>query len=100
MAMLPVHVRGPLDRLRDRLHAIVDRLPLGRRGEKGEEHEEQGRGFYRLERCAGAFVRSVALPCEVDPHRTSATYRDGVLRVSLPKPEASRARGHRARPRR
>jgi hypothetical protein len=33
MAMLPVHVRGPLDRLWDRLHAVVDRLPLARRSE-------------------------------------------------------------------
>jgi HSP20 family protein len=147
MAMLPSHVRGPLDRLRERLHTVVDRLPRGRRGgeeaaggalarpvfsgpaldveetedevlvraelpglrpgdftvealgdrltirgEKGEEREERGRGFYRLERRAGAFVRSVALPCEVDPDRTRATYRDGVLRVSLPKTEAAKAR--------
>ena len=67
-----------------------DRLII--RGEKGEEREERGRGFHRMERRYGSFVRSVALPCEVDPDRVTARYHDGVLRVTMPKTEASKAR--------
>lgn len=67
------------------------------RGEKSEEREEQGRGFYRRERRAGAFVRSVALPCEVDPDGATAHYQDGVLRLSLPKTERAKARQVRIR---
>lgn len=73
--------------------ATQDRLII--RGEKGEEREERGHGFHRMERRYGSFIRTVALPCEVDPDRVTARYRDGVLRVTLPKTEASKA--HRIR---
>lgn len=72
------------------VEATADRLVV--RGEKGEEREDRGRGFHRLERHYGSFVRSIALPCEVNPDATAARYLDGVLRVTLPKTEASKAR--------
>ncbi len=65
------------------------------RGQKGEEREERGRGFHRMERRYGSFVRSVALPCDVDPDRATAHYRDGVLVTTLPKTAASKP--HRIR---
>ena len=86
-------VRAELPGLRPEDFAVettADRLIL--RGEKGEEREERGRGFHRLERRYGAFLRSVALPCEIDRDRATASYRDGVLRVTLPKTEAAKAR--------
>lgn len=72
------------------VEATGDRLII--RGEKGEEREERGRGFHRMERRYGAFVRSVTLPCEVDRDRAEASYRNGVLRVTLPKTAAAKAR--------
>src|SRR3712207_5735543 len=71
-----VIVRAELPGLRSddfTVDATKDRLVI--RGEKGEEREERGQGFHRMERRYGSFVRSVALPCEVDPDRVSARYR-------------------------
>ncbi|HLI27305.1 MAG TPA: Hsp20/alpha crystallin family protein [Chloroflexota bacterium] len=88
-----VIVRAELPGLRPEdftVEATADRLII--RGEKREERAEQGRGFHRVERRYGAFVRSIALPCEVDCDRAEASYRDGVLRVTLPKTPAAKAR--------
>ncbi len=72
------------------IETTADRLIL--RGEKRVESEERGRGFYRVERRYGAFVRNVALPCRVERDRAEASYRDGVLKVTLPKAETAKAR--------
>lgn len=88
-----VIVRAELPGLRPdnfTVEATGDRLIL--RGEKSEEREEHGRGFHRMERHYGSFVRTIALPCEVVPDRATARYRDGVLRVTLPKTESSKTR--------
>ncbi|MBV8657846.1 MAG: Hsp20/alpha crystallin family protein, partial [Burkholderiales bacterium] len=48
---------------------------------------------YRILECAyGSFQRTVALPVAVDIDRAEATYRDGVLRLELPKVDGSKAR--------
>ena len=41
------------------------------------------------ERVGGRFTRTVSLPDDVDPERVTATYRDGVLRVSVGRREAA-----------
>ncbi len=73
-----------------RVEATPDRLIL--RGEKGEEYEEHGRDYRRFERRYGAFLRTISLPAEVQPEQAVARYRDGVLRVTLPKTDAGKAR--------
>jgi HSP20 family protein len=45
---------------------------------------------YANDRFAGAFRRVVSLPEDVDPARVEATYRDGVLRIVVPKRETSK----------
>ena len=45
-------------------------------------------GVYSRERLGGSFRRAVDLPDDVDPERVSATYRDGVLRISLARDES------------
>ncbi|GIX46997.1 MAG: molecular chaperone [Candidatus Tectimicrobiota bacterium] len=62
------------------------------RGEKRRSAEEKGRHYYYAERSYGAFVRTVPLPCEVDADRATARYKNGVLRVTLPKTEQAKAR--------
>ncbi len=57
------------------------------KGERKVEHEAKGEGFYRLERSAGAFSRSLTLPEGVDGDAITATFDKGVLEVRIPKPE-------------
>lgn len=62
------------------------------RGEKRFDRES-GRGSYRVSQCAyGSFRRAVQLPASVMSDKTRATYRDGVLRIELPKVEGMRVR--------
>lgn len=64
------------------------------RGERRSEREEEHGGVYRSERSYGSFYRAIPLPDEVDPSATKASFKDGVLEVTLPKPKdfASRRR--------
>jgi HSP20 family protein len=61
-------------------------------GEKRLDRES-GDGQYRVVQCAyGSFRRDVVLPVPVKIDKTQASYRDGVLRIELPKAEGARAR--------
>lgn len=63
-------------------------------GEKRFEREES-EGRYRVLQCAyGSFRRMVPLPVEVEAEQARASYRDGVLRIVLPKSQAARPRAH------
>jgi HSP20 family protein len=62
------------------------------RGEKRQESETRDRNYHYAERSFGSFRRMIILPCEVDAKRASAKYKDGVLRVVLPKAAHARAR--------
>ena len=55
------------------------------KGERNREHEEKDKNFHRVERRYGAFARSVELPAEVEAGKIDATYKDGVLKINLPK---------------
>lgn len=60
-------------------------------GEKRFDEVEQS-GRYRVVQCAyGSFRRDVPLPAAVDTGRARASYRDGVLRIELPRFEPARA---------
>jgi len=58
---------------------------LSIRGERKQETEEKGRHFHRTERVYGSFERRIALPSAVDADKIDATYKDGVLTVTVPK---------------
>jgi HSP20 family protein len=60
-------------------------------GEKKEAKEDQNDGFYHIESTYGSFHREVALPTDVDEKKIEAVYKDGVLSVTLPKAEKSKA---------
>lgn len=61
-------------------------------GEKRSDLEVS-RGRYSVVQCAyGSFRRDVVLPVAVKADKTKATYRDGVLRIELPKSDDARAR--------
>ena len=54
------------------------------RGEKREEKEQKGEGWYISERSFGSFQRTIPLPVEVDENKVAAQFKNGVLTVSLP----------------
>lgn len=54
--------------------------------------EEKGKKFHRVERAYGRFERRLSLPTEVDAQKVAAEFKDGVLKVHLPKSAAERPR--------
>src|SRR3954465_14152124 len=61
-------------------------------GERKAEYERKEKGFFRLERSFGKFSRSLTLPDGIDPDKIEAAFRDGVLEVTIPKPEERKPR--------
>ena len=61
---------------------------------KGERRpmREEGAQYYRRERFDGEFHRAVNLPDDADPERVDASYKDGVLHVSIQRLESAKAR--------
>jgi HSP20 family protein len=74
-----------------RLEITVDRGLLVIAGERKEDLPPKGErsSVYAHERFAGPFRRVVNLPEDADAGRVQANYRDGVLRISVPKRESS-----------
>lgn len=56
-------------------------------GEKRREKEEKDERFYRIEREYGSFHRDFCLPENVMEDKVEAMYKDGVLKITLPKTE-------------
>lgn len=54
-------------------------------GERKAEKEEKGKTFHRIERSYGSFERSFTLPENADGTKVSAEFKEGVLKVHLPK---------------
>ena len=61
-------------------------------GERKAEHEVKKDGYVRVERAFGTFSRSLTLPQGVDPEGVTASFDNGVLEVTIPKPEAHKPR--------
>ena len=60
------------------------------KGEKKQEKEEKDENYHFVERSYGSFIRSVRLPGQVQGDKVKASYKDGVLKVALPKSEEAR----------
>lgn len=67
-----------------RVQATADCLAVS-----GKRRESEGREALRAEQPRGAFLRKVMLPCAVKPAGAKASYRNGVLRVALPRAKAA-----------
>jgi HSP20 family protein len=59
------------------------------KGETEEKKEEKDTRYHRVERSYGSFARAMRLPAAVDGSKTTASFKDGVVTITLPKaPEA------------
>ena len=63
-------------------------------GERRQEREEKRKGVYRSERSYGRFYREVPLPEGIDPEQAKASFKNGVLEVTMPAPPRA-AKGRR-----
>ena len=57
------------------------------KGEKKEENEHKGKEAYYMERSYGAFTRVLPIPKEVNTEKAEASFKKGVLTITLPKLE-------------
>jgi len=73
-----------------KIEVTLDRGVLRVAGERmPSSPDSERRRFHARERASGRFDRSVALPDDVDPDQVKASYRDGVLLVSIARREAA-----------
>jgi HSP20 family protein len=76
----------------EKVDLTVLRNTLTISGEKVGPQEVASERWHRMERSAGRFMRTVQLPAEADPDKVSATYRNGLLVVTVPRAESARPR--------
>jgi HSP20 family protein len=74
------------------VEVTVENGVLTLRGSRAFEKAVEGESYHRVERAYGTFERSFTLPTNVDPERIQATYKQGVLQLSLPKREEAKPR--------
>ena len=76
----------------DQLEITVVQNRLTIAGEKRGGDDNAPERVHRVERAAGRFLRTVDLPVEVDADRVEAQYKNGLLKLTLPRAAASRPR--------
>ena len=69
------------------IHVDVKDGILSLKGERSYENEVEEEKYHRKERAFGKFQRSFALPEGLDPEKIDANYKDGILKIEIPKSE-------------
>jgi HSP20 family protein len=59
------------------------------RGEKKEGKEDKNKNYYYSERSYGTFMRTIPLPQQIETNKVSASFKKGVLTITLPKTTAA-----------
>ena len=78
---------------------VGDQLTI--KGEKRSAHDDkkESEGFtvHRRERSYGAFQRTITIPYQIDPDQVAAQFKDGILKITLPKPteDLHQKQGHK-----
>jgi len=67
------------------INVTLNKDSLTLKGEKKEEKEENDIGYHRLERSYGSFCRTIPLPVEIESDNVSASYKKGILTITVPK---------------
>jgi HSP20 family protein len=89
-------VRADLPGLsKDDIDVEIEDDTLVIQGERHNDWEDQNEeeGYYRSERSYGSFYRAIPLPQGVDQNACNASFKDGVLEVTLPKPKEAQSKG-------
>jgi len=63
------------------------------KGESKKEHHSEEADYHHMERHHGVFSRTLRLPCKINIDDVKATYKDGVLEISMPKCKEEALRG-------
>lgn len=72
-----------------KLEIVNDTLSI--RGEKKQESEEKDNNYYRVERSYGSFQRVLSLPEDADQNGVKATFKNGILKVTMPRTSLPRS---------
>jgi HSP20 family protein len=72
------------------VRVTVENGVLTLEGERKQEKEEKGKKFHRIERSYGSFLRTFTVPLDTDETKVTAEFKDGILRIRLPKTEKPR----------
>lgn len=70
----------------------VENGTLTLKGERKFVQAENEKGYHRIERSYGVFSRTFTLPDTISPDGVRASFKDGVLTVTLPKKEVAKPR--------
>lgn len=76
----------------DELDITVSTESVRIQGKQQQEPLKAGESYYRQERWTEPFTRTIDLPFEVDPQQTDATHENGVLTLTLHRPEEQKPR--------
>jgi HSP20 family protein len=74
---------------RDDVKVIVENGIVSVSGERKTEKEEKNKKYHRIERSYGSFRRGFLVPEDADASKVNAEFKDGVLRVHMPKSPAT-----------
>jgi HSP20 family protein len=77
---------------KDDVKVSVENGVLSISGERKSEKEEKGKKYHRIEQTYGSFMRSFTLPEGSSGEKISAEFRDGILKVHVPKDEKTKAK--------
>ena len=86
-------VRADLPGLtKDDVNVEINEDAITIEGERTSKQEENREGFYRSERSYGKFYRRLPLPEGVEPENVNATFRDGVLEITMDAPKRTESK--------
>ncbi len=77
---------------REDINIDINNKTLTLKGEKKFEEKTEKENYVRVERSYGSFSRTFTLSDKVDTENVKASYKDGVLEVTLPKKEEAKPR--------
>jgi HSP20 family protein len=77
---------------KEEVKVSIDNGVLTISGERKTEKEEKGKKFHRVEQTYGSFMRSFTLPESSSGDKISADFKDGILKVHVPKEEKAKAK--------
>ena len=78
---------------KDDIHVEIASDMITIKGERRQEHEERGEDYFHSERSYGSFFRSIPLPESVQSDKAEATFRNGVLEITVPGIQRKRGIG-------